>query len=78
MEFWADRMPAGMLLRSPRAASNMRRAEDTHRLPEFEAAVGLEAQSPVPLSTFVDYGRWFQKQLLPGLDQREVGKSRSH
>lgn len=74
MEFWADQMPSGMLLRSPRAASNIADPADTHRLPDFEAATGLEPQSPVPLSTFVDYGRWFQKQLLPDLDQRKIDK----
>jgi len=74
MEFWANRMPPGMLLRSPRAASNIADPADTHRLPDFEAAVGLEAQSPLPLTTFVDYGRWFQKQLLPNLDRRGVDR----
>jgi thioredoxin reductase len=72
MEFWSDKMPAGMLLRSPRVASNIADPADTHRLPDFENAVGLEAQSPVPLETFVKYGRWFQGELLPSLDQRRV------
>jgi thioredoxin reductase len=72
MEFWADKMPAGMLLRSPRVASNISDPSDSHTLDAFEAANGLAPAAPVPLETFVDYGQWFQRQLISNLDQREV------
>jgi thioredoxin reductase len=72
MEFWADKMPAGMLLRSPRVASNISDPSDSHTLDAYEAAKGLVPAAPVPLETFVDYGQWFQKQLISKLDQREV------
>src|SRR5580692_12124433 len=62
MEFWADKMPAGMLLRSPRVASNISDPSDSHTLDAFEAANGLAPAAPVPLDTFVDYGQWFQRQ----------------
>ena len=72
MEFWAEKMPTGMLLRSPRVASNI--SDPAHRtsLEAYENSTGLAPRAPLPLETFVDYGRWFQKQLLPDLDQREI------
>ena len=38
MEFWAKKMPEGMLLRSPRAASNLSDAKDAFTLDAFENA----------------------------------------
>jgi len=72
MAFWADKMPAGMLLRSPRVASNI--SDPAHRttLDAFETSAGVPPRAPVPLETFVEYGRWFQRQMLPGLEQREI------
>ncbi len=72
MAFWADKMPAGMLLRSPRVASNI--SDPAHRttLDAFETSARVPPRAPVPLETFVEYGRWFQRQMLPGLDQREI------
>ena len=72
MEFWADKMPAGMLLRSPRVASNISDPKGGFSLEAFETAAKIEPQAPLPLETFVAYGQWFQTQLIPDLDQREV------
>jgi thioredoxin reductase len=72
MEFWADKMPAGMLLRSPRVASNLSSPDFAHTLDQYESATGIPPKSPLPLETFVDYGQWFQRKLVPHLDQREV------
>jgi thioredoxin reductase len=72
MEFWADKMPAGMLLRSPRVASNVSDPSASHTLDAFEAANGITPAAPLPLQTFVDYGQWFQRQLISDLDQRDV------
>ena len=72
MEFWAKKMPAGMLLRSPRVASNISDPEGQFTLDAYEKAVGIAPIAPVPLETFVGYGQWFQRQLLPDLDQREI------
>jgi thioredoxin reductase len=72
MDFWATKMPAGMLLRSPRVASNISDPTQAFRLDSFEDSVGLRPQEPLPLETFVEYGRWFQRQLTPDLDQRGV------
>jgi len=72
MDFWADKMPAGMLLRSPRVASNISDPERRTTLDAYESLAVVPARAPVALETFVDYGRWFQRQLLPDLDQREI------
>jgi len=72
MEFWASKMPEGMLLRSPRVASNISDAEGVFTLEAYEAASKRKACAPVPLDTFVEYGRWFPHQLGLDLDKRTV------
>jgi FAD-dependent urate hydroxylase len=72
MEFWDKKMPAGMLLRSPRPASNLSDPSSRYTLDAFEKAVGKSPTKPVPLETFVEYGKWFQQQAFPEHDFREV------
>jgi len=72
MEFWAKKMPEGMLLRSPRVASNLSDPDHAFTLDAYEAASKIAASAPVPLDTFVEYGRWFRHQLESDLDQRNV------
>ena len=72
MEFWAQKMPEGMLLRSPRVASSLSDPDRAFTLEAYEAASKMEPLAPVPLDTFVEYGRWFRHQLGSDLDQRTV------
>ena len=72
MQFWAEKMPAGMLLRSPRVASNLSVPSPLGTLEAYEATAGVSPESPLPLATFVKYGQWFQRQFIPNLDHREV------
>src|SRR5271168_2587139 len=72
MEFWANKMPEGMLLRSPRVASSLSDPDRAFTLEAYEAASKIEACAPLPLDTFVEYGRWFRHQLGSDLDQRTV------
>jgi thioredoxin reductase len=72
MEFWVKKMPDGMLLRSPRVASNISDPKRRFTLDTYEKAEGIAPIAPVPLETFVGYGQWFQRRLLPDLDQREI------
>ena len=74
MEFWADKMPAGMLLRSPREASSLSGPGQGSTLEAYETATGKKPSAPVSLSTFVDYGRWFQQRLVPNLDRTGVAR----
>lgn len=72
MEFWADKMPAGMLLRSPREASNIADPTSSFTLEAYEAASETPAAAPLPLETFVRYGQWFRQQLGSDLDATQV------
>jgi FAD-dependent urate hydroxylase len=72
MEFWAKKMPEGMLLRSPRVASNLSDPNRAFTLEAYETASKREPRAPLPLDTFVDYGKWFRLQLGSDLDQRTV------
>lgn len=74
MEFWADKMPAGMLLRSPREASNLSDPTNAFTLEAYERAVDKEPAAPLPLETFVEYGRWFRHQLKSDLDTQSVAR----
>jgi len=72
MDFWAHQMPAGMLLRSPRAASSIADPRSVLTLEAYEASAGLKAESRVPLGTFVNYGRWFHDEIRAGSDVTHV------
>jgi cation diffusion facilitator CzcD-associated flavoprotein CzcO len=74
MEFWAKKMPEGMLLRSPRVASNISDPESAFSLEAYEWAAKIEPSAPLPLDTFVEYGRWFRHQLGSDLDLRTVAR----
>jgi NADPH-dependent 2,4-dienoyl-CoA reductase/sulfur reductase-like enzyme len=74
MDFWADKMPAGMLLRSPRAASSISDPKGAFTLEAYETASGLQPAAPLPLETFVNYGLWFRRQLDSALDRRTVAR----
>ena len=72
MKFWETQMPQGMFLRSSWEASHI---ADPHRqltLDQYQAARNLRLTKPIPLHDFVDYGRWFQRQVAPDLDSRRV------
>jgi hypothetical protein len=72
MEFWAEKMPEGMLLRSPRVASNISDPAHTLTLEDYEAACAKPPSAPLPLTNFVDYGRWFCRGISETLDGRNV------
>jgi cation diffusion facilitator CzcD-associated flavoprotein CzcO len=72
MEFWANKMPEGMLLRSPRVASSLSDPDRAFTLEAYETASKKEPCAPVPLDTFVEYGRWFRHQLGSDLDRRTI------
>jgi cation diffusion facilitator CzcD-associated flavoprotein CzcO len=74
MEFWGKQMPEGMFLRSSWAASHIADPTRSLTLDRYQSARKVQLSKPIPLGTFVDYGRWFQEQVLPDLDPRRVVK----
>ncbi len=75
MHPWRTAMPAGMFLKSQGFASNLSDPAGTHTLEAFCASTGRPYRSyglPVPLDTFIAYGRWFQQELVPGLEETLV------
>jgi lysine/ornithine N-monooxygenase len=74
MEFWANKMPQGMLLRSPREASTIADPQSAFTLEEYESASRTSPTAPVRLETFVEYGRWFRHQLGSDVDATKVAE----
>ena len=72
MNFWANGMPSGMLLRSPRPASTISDPRAAFTLEAYEAASGTKPVKRVAWETFVAYGKWFQKQMGSNLDPRSI------
>src|SRR2546430_9813228 len=61
MEFWAKQMPEGMIVRSIWEACHI---SDPHRaltMDAYTSAERVRIPQPVPLSDFINYGRWFQR-----------------
>jgi FAD-dependent urate hydroxylase len=71
MSFWA-RMPRGMLLQSHWDACHIGFPDGDLTLDSFKAESGREFGKPVPLDSFVEYGRWFQRRAAPDVDNRHV------
>ncbi|MEU0024997.1 FAD-dependent oxidoreductase [Streptomyces sp. NPDC006335] len=76
MVSWRDHMPAGMLLKSTPAASNLDAPQRGHTLVDYCDAAGIPRlvtdEDIVPVKTFIAYGQWFQQQLVPDLEQVRV------
>jgi FAD-dependent urate hydroxylase len=75
MGSWLRHMPANMFLKSVGFASNLSDPAGRHTLRRFCADHGSTYEDevwPVPLSTFTDYGLWFQRRLVPEVEQDEV------
>src|SRR5689334_18785227 len=72
MEFWSKQMPEGMLVRSIWEASHISDPRGALTLDAYVKEKGLKLPRPMPLSDFIQYGRWFQQQVVPDLDPRRV------
>ena len=76
MVSWSAHMPAGMLLKSTPVASNIDAPQPGHSLLDYCLATGEKRYESdwdiVPIETFTRYGRWFQRELVPDLEQVRV------
>jgi NADPH-dependent 2,4-dienoyl-CoA reductase/sulfur reductase-like enzyme len=71
MSFWAG-MPQGMLLRSAWDACHIGFPDGDLTLDSYRAESGGDFGRPVPVEAFIDYGRWFQRTVVPDVDRRQV------
>jgi Pyridine nucleotide-disulphide oxidoreductase len=72
MSFWQEDMPRGLKLRSPLGASEIGSQIGDLTLSRFAAATGAALVNPLPVETFIDYGKWFQQQAVVDVDGRRV------
>lgn len=72
MSFWNRNMPVGMILRSNWTATQIAAPSESVTLEAYRAASGNHFSAPVPVDHFIEYGLWYQRQLVPELDQRNV------
>jgi len=77
MSFWQRHMPAGMRLRSGWEATHIADPDRKLTLDVYKAVSGNNLSAPVPLDRFIDYGRWFQRQVVPQVDRRNVTSIRT-
>jgi hypothetical protein len=67
MEFWQG-MPPQMYLKSVWSAATLRDGKGDHTLSHFAEATGSTKQDPIPLPYFLNYGKWYQEQVVPDVD----------
>jgi cation diffusion facilitator CzcD-associated flavoprotein CzcO len=75
MQFWRNKMPDGMVLKSEGFASSFSHPDNALTLERFCAERTLPYQRtgmPIPLQTYCEYGQEFQARFVPNLDQRLV------
>ncbi|MET8812778.1 FAD-dependent oxidoreductase [Streptomyces sp. NPDC004549] len=76
MVSWRDHMPEGMLLKSTPAASSLDCPQPGHTLADYCDAAGIRRlvtdEDIIPVETFIAYGEWFQRKLVPDLEQVRV------
>ncbi|HXV04901.1 MAG TPA: FAD-dependent oxidoreductase [Solirubrobacterales bacterium] len=72
MESWRRNMPAGMLLRSHRHASNIASPGAELSIDRWAGEAGSEPPEPMPVEDFISYGLWYGERAVPELDPRRV------
>ncbi len=74
MAFWKQNMPGRMLLRSRIEASNIAAPQKHLSLAAYQRTIRRKLQEPLPIEDFIAYGDWFQRQVVPNLDERQVSR----
>jgi thioredoxin reductase len=75
MAAWRNHMPRGMYLKSTFDASSLSAPGPGGALAEYCKDVGatiLDDSRPLPLDMFVDYGLWFQRRWVGGVERTDV------
>jgi cation diffusion facilitator CzcD-associated flavoprotein CzcO len=76
MVSWRAHMPAGMLLKSTPVASAIDAPQPGHTLADYCDDAGIRRlvtdEDLIPVETFIDYGEWFRRRLVPQLERVRV------
>lgn len=72
ISLWREHMPKGMLLRSYWWATNLSDPQKQYSLEQYFIEKGQDPIDPLSIQTFIDYGLWFQKHLVPDIDETFV------
>ena len=67
MQSWHE-MPPGMFLKSETYATSISDPAARCRLSDYCASRGLDGDQLVSMDDFVGYGRWFQRELVPNVE----------
>ena len=81
---WFEHMPIGMFLKSTARDSSIGSPHQKTGISEWCAAAGVErydkdgGETPIPVAEFIEYGTWFQEQMVSELEREQVaGVARS-
>jgi cation diffusion facilitator CzcD-associated flavoprotein CzcO len=72
LQLWRDHMPSGMLLRSYWWATNLSHPQKQFQFTHYFKAYNLEPPDPLSRETFIDYALWYQKHVVPDVDETYV------
>ena len=72
IHFWREQMPSGMRLRSFWWATSLSDPEHAYGIDKYFRLRGIHPTDPLPVETFIDYGIWFQQQVVPNVDETYV------
>ncbi len=72
LQLWRENMPKGMLLRSYWWATTFSDPAKKYGLAQYLMEKNEAAVDPLPAETVINYGLWFQKNLVPNVDETYV------
>lgn len=72
LQLWRENMPEGMLLRSYWWATSISDPDRQYSLGNYLQEIGQQARDPFPAESIVEYGLWFQKLVVPNVDETYV------
>jgi len=67
MELW-KKMPPGLCLKSIWSASSISDPSGKYSIDQYIATTNTPRQEPIPLSLFLNYALWFQRQNVPDVE----------
>jgi hypothetical protein len=71
MSFW-DTMPEGLWMRSRRDGSSIGDVTGPLSMEGYTEATKAVVEGHMPLTTFIEYGLWYQRQVAPDVIRRQV------